>query len=74
MTDDEMVSALRAKGWRVSPPLTPETCKHPYMRGSASVAADGSGHSEGYCPDCGYRYRHDMPGDPTRVPQFVVRN
>jgi hypothetical protein len=66
MTDDEMASTLRAKGWQVSPPtLTPQTCKHLYIWGSITVGT-GRTYSSAYCPDCGYTYEHVSP--PTQLP------
>jgi len=68
MTDDEMVSALRAKGWRIQPPIDPKTCKHPQARGSGSLSSDGASKSDGYCPDCGASWHQETAGDPNYQP------
>jgi hypothetical protein len=54
MTDDEMVATLRAKGWRIQPPLTQENCPHHNTRGSCGAGAGGY-KSEWWCLDCGKR-------------------
>lgn len=67
MTDEEMIMVLRAKGYRVQPPIDQKTCKHPRLRGSGMIGCDGASKSEGYCQDCGYNYSHETPGDPNYV-------
>jgi hypothetical protein len=64
MTDDEMLTALRAKGYRIQPPIDQNTCKHPRMRGQGSMSSNGASKSSGFCPDCLYSYEHETPGDP----------
>jgi len=61
MTDEEMAAHLRAKGWRIADPLTPDNCSHPNMTVSGSVGSRGSW-SEGHCPDCGYSYKWSSEG------------
>lgn len=68
---EEMAAELRKAGWRVEEPLTQQNCEHPHMRGSGGLGCDGSGYSERYCPDCGYRSRHEWgpkPGATILVP------
>lgn len=64
MTDEEMVTALRAKGWSVKPPIDQKTCKHPRMRSQGAASSNGASKSSGYCPDCAYSYSHETPPNP----------
>lgn len=52
MTDEQMAAALRARGWRVRPPLTQDNCPHTNTRGSIQCGVDGFV-SEWWCIDCG---------------------
>jgi hypothetical protein len=57
VTDEEMVAALTAKGWKVDPPWSSKTsCMHPqHMRyGSGSLSCDGSSRMTWTCQACGY--------------------
>lgn len=75
MTDEEMAKALKVKGWRVKPPLTPANCRHLNMIGSGSIGADGSSHFEGRCSDCGYSYSHSTPPRSGLMPlDMILRN
>jgi len=72
MTNEEMASELRKAGWRVDEPLTQANCKHPNMRGSGGMSADGSGHQESYCMACGYSQRIEW--GPTGIQKLVPFN
>jgi hypothetical protein len=61
MTDDEMASELRSKGWRVQEPLTQANCTHPNKIGTGSCGSDGSSHTEWWCAACGAHERHETP-------------
>lgn len=73
MTNEEMAAELRKAGWCVQEPLTQANCKHPNMMGSGGVSTDGSGHSENYCPACGYRDRWEW-GPRTGGIEVMPRN
>lgn len=60
MTDDEMAAALRAKGWRIQPPLTQDNCPHHNQRGSCGMGTAGY-ISEWWCMDCGKHSRIEGP-------------
>ena len=62
MTDDEMVKALEAKGYRIKPPVDQATCKHIGRRGIGWAHSDGSSGGNYYCPECG-KSLVPCPGD-----------
>lgn len=74
MTHEEMAAELTRAGWRVKPPLTQENCPHYNQRGSLSMAYDGSGSSEMYCPDCGWVSKSVWPPRPPEMTHFVLTN
>lgn len=61
MTHEEMAAELTKAKWRVSPPITQDTCSHPNLQGMGSMGCDGSSTMESHCPVCGYKSKHVTP-------------
>lgn len=66
MTDDEMAEVLRAKGWRIQPPLTQANCSHHRARGSSGAGTAGF-FSEWWCLDCGKYSRYESAPTPEQL-------
>ena len=64
MTDEDMITALRTKGYLVKAPIDQKTCPHHNKRGTGMISANGASRTDWYCPDCGASYHHETPGDP----------
>lgn len=73
MTNEEMALHLIASGWRVTPPLTHENCRHPRAMSSGAICGDGSGYSEMRCPDCGICDRTDYPPRQMTALEWLVK-
>ena len=73
MTDEEMATALRAKGWRVQVPLTKENCKHPNRIGTGMLCSSGASRMSWYCRDCGASYEYESPAVQT-LPKLEAWN
>lgn len=73
---DKAVALLRAAGWTVSEPITQENCSHPMhlVRGSGSIGADGSSHSESTCGRCGKHWEYSTPPRADRYPTAWIQN
>lgn len=63
MTEFEMIAALKAKGYKISGPFDPATCKHQFRDGIGTASSDGSSSFTGHCLDCGKDLSYSIKGD-----------